>query len=232
MRPDMGKVVIERPRRGSSGKSLKTRNVVKIRHDGEEYYHEGPLHIGSGSIRHAYNRKLREKNQTDVLGPIRGYLRSRVGKPWNDTWSEICAQLSGRSHPIEHVLGHIKSDVNVHNVQEEKWKDFVVVDGILIEKKFPSRKGKYKPLKPIDDKGYYTRINNCWFVIVFLEYKIAWETSWTFRMVVPKLRKNEITYKRVRYYFKKLRSLSKKEIRDLDQSRVIDIREYQKDRYQ
>jgi hypothetical protein len=95
MRPDMKYVVIESGRRGGYGKHNRTRP----RHKGEEW--EGYLKHEGIRLPHGYNTKY----QTDLLGPLWGYLRKHVGKPWDVVYADICRHLDFRS-----VLGfHIKS---------------------------------------------------------------------------------------------------------------------------
>jgi hypothetical protein len=55
------------------------------------------------------------------LAPLRRFLRSRVGRPWNDVHHEICALLNVRSAVQKHVLDHIREMVEVN---------VVMVDGV------------------------------------------------------------------------------------------------------
>ncbi|MBI4474010.1 MAG: hypothetical protein HY646_15180, partial [Acidobacteria bacterium] len=68
----MGKCVIERPRRGS-----KTALSAKARHYGKIIeYNDGPDYDGLTRLpvsrkQEGYNKKLGDKDFTDVLGPLR-----------------------------------------------------------------------------------------------------------------------------------------------------------------
>ena len=95
MRTDMKYVVIESGRRGGYGKH----NRARPRRKGEEW--EGYLKHEAMRLPYGYNTKA----QTDLLGPLWGYLRKHVGKPWDVVYADICRNLDFRS-----VLGlHIKS---------------------------------------------------------------------------------------------------------------------------
>jgi hypothetical protein len=95
MRSDMKYVVIERGRRGGRGKHHRTRP----RREGEEW--EGYLKHEGMRLPYGYNTKI----QTDLLGPLWGYLRKHVGRPWDVVYADICRSLDFRT-----VLGfHIKS---------------------------------------------------------------------------------------------------------------------------
>ena len=83
MRPDMGKCVIERPRRGSrTALSAKVRHYGKIVEydDGPDY--DGLTHLPVSRRQEGYNKKLGDKDFTDVLGPLHRYLRSSCGRLW------------------------------------------------------------------------------------------------------------------------------------------------------
>ena len=110
MRKDFGRLVIERERRGSSAKNLKMRKTGRFRlesPDWEEWDYDGPLRVrtqGLGGIKRAYDPRLAEKSFSDVLTPVRGYLRKAVGRRWNDVFSELTAALGRGTYPIRHVL--------------------------------------------------------------------------------------------------------------------------------
>jgi hypothetical protein len=78
MREDMSKVVIERPRSGHSLPGYKTR--LRVRHyDPEKDYDDLPKRV-SGS-RSKYIRAGEIKYFSDLLGPLRRFLRKNVGRP-------------------------------------------------------------------------------------------------------------------------------------------------------
>lgn len=109
MRSDMGKVVVERERRGSSIPSAKTK--LKIKHYDPDQDYDIPNRISSSPQRQ-YGYDYREF--TDVLNPLRRYLQKHVGRPWDKIWSEIKATLDDRTTPGRHIFDHIKSEVELH----------------------------------------------------------------------------------------------------------------------
>ena len=95
MRSDMKYVVIESGRRGGRGKH----NRAHPRRKGEEW--EGYLKHEGMRLPYGYDTK----HQTDLPGPLWGYLRKHVGQPWDVVYADICRNLDFRT-----VLGfHIKS---------------------------------------------------------------------------------------------------------------------------
>lgn len=105
MRYDMGKCVIERPRRGSGNRSAKARWYGRIHQDetGELDY-DGFTRLPVSSKQEGYHNRIGGKHFTDVLGPIEGYLRASVGRHWDDVYSELCKGLGQSSWPVRHVL--------------------------------------------------------------------------------------------------------------------------------
>ena len=91
MRPDMCKVIVERPRRGKRTRpqAIRFRNQI-----------DSPARL---SMRAAYY--ARELNEN--LNPLRRYLHAQVGRPWNKVFSEICAIIDRRNTVQQHIHQHI-----------------------------------------------------------------------------------------------------------------------------
>jgi hypothetical protein len=115
MRPDMAKVIVERPRiKGhwchvAKGRKTQLRRALE---SGEGT----PIHEG---IKRPYQA---HKVLNEHLGPLRRYLDKQVGRPWDKVFSEICQHIN-RSNPVQdHVRDHVE-DYVIRNV--------VVIDGEL-----------------------------------------------------------------------------------------------------
>lgn len=108
MRSDMKKVITERPRSGSKHESFRDiRNNKKLR--------DIPSKMGMKKI-YGYERK----SQSDVLGPLDKYLKSRIGEPWNEIWSDICQHNDARSVLGSHLRDHIRWKVELElEIDEE-----------------------------------------------------------------------------------------------------------------
>lgn len=91
MRSDMCKIIVERPRRSKdlNEHALRLRNAL-----------DGPAHLG---MRVGYG--YRELNEN--LAPLRRYLHSQVGRPWNKVFSEICSTIDRRNPVQQHIHRHI-----------------------------------------------------------------------------------------------------------------------------
>lgn len=101
MRPDMKKVLTERPRSGSWQGQRRVRAPSVRLWDGEDGY-EDAEHPG---------RPRRTRHFDDLLGPLRKWLRRQVGRPWNTVWSEICATVDAHSVSGQHLREHVRWEV-------------------------------------------------------------------------------------------------------------------------
>jgi hypothetical protein len=113
MRADMAKVIVERPRKkGCAWK--KPKGYKKLLH---RYGEDGP------PCREGMKRpwKSNTKYLNEHLGPLRRYLDSQVGLPWDMVHSEICTHINRNSAVQDHVRDHVDDYVAVH---------VVLIDGV------------------------------------------------------------------------------------------------------
>jgi hypothetical protein len=106
MRPDMKKVVTERPRGGGGVRKPKGERRDWQRFSAEDFPHRE-------KIRAKWNRN-RPKYFTDVLGPLYGFLLGQVGRPWDKVYSEIAQNLPKTSMQNRHIYTHVWQFVEKH----------------------------------------------------------------------------------------------------------------------
>ena len=200
MRPDMGKCVIERPRRGSRmALSAKARRYGKIvQHDDDPDY-DGLSDLPVSRKRKGYYKKLGDKDFSDVLGPLHNYLRSSCGRQWDDVYSEIKQTLGKAGWGVQHIISaHL--DVAIHTyrgVDGNVWisdkhgvhkvggfhYDFYVEPetGILREdthyrkwRAIAREREKARPLEvvPIEDGKEYRKVDGIWYRHEFVEVEV------------------------------------------------------------
>lgn len=110
MRRDMAKVIVERPRPGSS------------RHVPRRFARLDPKHIPLTDddldpfpSRLGHRRAARLAGDWKVLNenltPLRRFLLKQAGRPWNKVWSEISAHVRADSTVQKHVRDHIQDFV-------------------------------------------------------------------------------------------------------------------------
>lgn len=118
----MAKVVTEKPRSG--------RGWGNEKHGGRVHRHEidrerndavlddgvnVPLHQSTSALK-AWSRHRNKdcKQFSDLLGPLKGYLRKQVGRPWDVVYSELSATLDKRSLTGRHIWGHVRDEISLH----------------------------------------------------------------------------------------------------------------------
>jgi hypothetical protein len=115
MRDDMAKVVTERPRRGHKNPSRKTSGPRLRRFDPEQEYDGPTRHPVARGRQYGYEAK----EFSDLINPLKRYLRSCIGRPWAKVHSELSRKLDRRSvagsHIWDHVISEIATDCYVGN---------------------------------------------------------------------------------------------------------------------
>jgi len=103
MREDMHKVVVERERHGSwkPGRKWGQRLVFVPNSD----YEDQPMFASSARGRQYSGDS---KHFSDVLGPLRGFVRSNIGRPWDKVFSELRQGLDVRKVTGLHIFDHVK----------------------------------------------------------------------------------------------------------------------------
>jgi hypothetical protein len=109
MRADMAKVIVERPRFGSRHK-----------HEGKGYRRSWQrLAPEDQPRREGIKARARgdEKSLNEHLGPLRRFLESCVGRPWDRVFAEICENISRDSAVQDHVRDHVKDFVTTQVIE-------------------------------------------------------------------------------------------------------------------
>jgi hypothetical protein len=109
MRDDMSKVVTERPRKGHGNKSNKTTGPRIRRYDPEREYDE-PTRLPIARFRQ-YGWDAKEFS--DLINPLKRYLRTCIGKPWRKVHSELSQKLDRRSVSGSHIWDHVMREIEV-----------------------------------------------------------------------------------------------------------------------
>ena len=119
MRPDMGKLLCEKERRGSSERSVKY--GLRLRNIDLEADYDYPTRAKSCR----WNRDLGPhdgKSLSDFLSPLYGFVQKSVGRYWDDVYSEICQNLDFRSVHGIHIKSHLDSYVELNTYLGEDGK--------------------------------------------------------------------------------------------------------------
>ena len=105
MRDDMAKVVTERPRRGHGNTSRKTTGSLIRRYDPDADYDQAVRLPVARRRQYGYQAK----EFSDLINPLKRYLRSCVGRLWSKVHSELSRTLDRRSVSGSHIWDHVMS---------------------------------------------------------------------------------------------------------------------------
>jgi len=101
----MKKVVVERPRWGSRVRNQKF--GARLRYiEGHDYEEQPKKTKGFESYHDGWGKEF-----TDVLNPLKRFLRSNVGRPWDKVYSELSAGLDKRKTTGRHIFQHVEQMV-------------------------------------------------------------------------------------------------------------------------
>lgn len=146
MRHDMSKVLVERPRSGSRARAqgqTPPRARRELDCEAHEYLpkQEGIAKQNGGT-----------KRFSDHLGPLRRFLRRRVGRRWDAVHAEIAAVVRARTTVLQHIMDHVADDVALHVEFDERGRPLRAV----------YRGGRLWPLRGgdfyVDRHGFLRRV--------------------------------------------------------------------------
>jgi hypothetical protein len=126
MRHDMSKVIVERPRMRFPLKNGSAYPRGHLKNQWAPNLEDAPRIESMGGV---YATKWLNEN----LQPLVRFLRSSVGRLWDDVHSEISERISCKSAVQKHVLDHLRGFVEEHPV---------IRDGIVMYKDYRG----YEPL--------------------------------------------------------------------------------------
>lgn len=146
MRPDMHKVITERPRHG--GGWCYRKGTPRSRDPEEHRLEVLPTKLGMG--RCPKNGKGRTKELADNLEPLRKWLWKQHGRRWDDVFSEMSRALPKGVHR-EHVMSHISAWIggvtftNHHDfAMASTWRNFdMIVNQAGILRRNPTARMRY-----------------------------------------------------------------------------------------
>lgn len=214
MRSDMAKVIVERPRLGSRQKLAKGYFRRLRRIPMEELPCRESIFVLKGHTR-AFN---------EHLGPLRRYLRSQIGRPWNLVFSEICANIrvdsAVQSHVRDHVFGYV--DLQGPAVEPCGPKLFYVCPrtGLLRASPLRGHRRRVRPIErvAVDATREHRLIRGLWFDVELASLADAPRGAWDFVLRLPAREVYPLLAHKTygdQVYASRLRQLNKRELRKL-----------------
>lgn len=112
MREDFNKLMVERERFGHEKKFHDVRNAK-----GNKGIADDDIGGKESIHRRRRNTTIRRKQFNENLNPLKGYLRGRINKPWDKTYSEIKSTFDARkvinNHILEHLFQYVELDIKI-----------------------------------------------------------------------------------------------------------------------
>jgi len=130
MRSDMAKVIVERPRyKGHATKYRERRNELK--HELNRCIHNDnyDLLTDREGIRN-WTKSWECKELNENLNPLMRYLRSQVGRSWDQVFSEMCEYINPSSAVQYHIWQHAKDYVEEKTFLNEEGEVYFASDYI------------------------------------------------------------------------------------------------------
>jgi len=183
MRPDMNKILVERPRiLRAAWNNKKTSERLSLDRCGEAM--TSPEDFDSGPRRASSARHSKPLNEN--LAPLKRYLQKQVGRPWRKIYGEVLAAVDTRSaiglHVMQHVDDFVAQEVEFFDrVPHYRWRGHAIPvrglyvhpkTGLLREHRIP-RERWFTALSPdaievvwISQSERFEKRNGLWFRIV------------------------------------------------------------------
>ena len=117
----MHKILVERPRRGhKDGPATSRMERRTMRKDVRMLDEDSEAFNTKASIKRHTNRPGRDRKElNENLNPLYRFLDSRVGKKWDDVFSEICEQVN-MNNPVQyHIRQHLDDMVELHVIMKD-----------------------------------------------------------------------------------------------------------------
>lgn len=184
----LSEILIERPR---SGMRISYRKMTGTKKQLSKLTQEA---AEDGLLRpYLIKPRYKSKSLSDHLGPLRRFLRSHVGQPWNDVYSKICQQLDTSTMAGQHVISHLWDyvELNVEMIEGVPYsKNHYGYYGSLINRygdRFyvhpetgvfclardccPLREAEsQQDLVMISEDKRYQKLNEIWYLISFADF--------------------------------------------------------------
>jgi hypothetical protein len=227
----LSEIVIERPRHGM--------RISLKKHKGFKKQLDRLTEVASqDGLLSAYLIKPRNKSKylADHLGPLRRFLRSKVGEEWNDVYSELCQRLKTNTMAGQHVIGHVWDfveryvkiiDGKVYHKHYQKYRTLLEASyrdrfyihpetGILCAVEKAPRKRKQKQEQTdiliVDDYHQYHKLNEIWYLITFEDFPLP-PNDYVTDVLRGYIHRPVATYRGCKIYAASKRQCNKKEIR-------------------
>ena len=186
MRTDMDKLICERERIHSTELSHKTGLKVPLTADFEDFDDGCPRRLPMSRRRQEYEG-IYNKSFNENLNPLKRYLYASIGRPWDDVYSEIRANIDTRKaiglHVMQHLWQYVERFVEIVNgvpfESHGRYGRVMEVDGLYIHPEtgllsYKDRARYSKPPKEVTQLHWY---DGFWFELLKFKKSVCHCTS-------------------------------------------------------
>lgn len=177
MRSDMKDLIVNTGRGGDNGGKGPWNRARVRRADPDDL----PLRLPIGRHRQfGWNAK----SLGDRIDPLRRFLESNVGRPWDDVYSEICEHADSRTVRGYHLRQHVWSEVDLVPDPDGSapWGLYVDQNGILQDANpRPRFRWSRKPTTKLsygDPDLYYEKVDGFWYSFQTLHVPDSYCQEW------------------------------------------------------
>ncbi|MEO0987486.1 MAG: hypothetical protein AAFY20_18340 [Cyanobacteria bacterium J06639_14] len=227
----LSEIVIERPRGGMRVSSRKLKGAKKrLQKLTQEASEDGLLSP------YLIKPIGKSKYLSDHLGPLRRFLRSHTGQPWDNVYSKLCHQLNTQTLAGQHVLSHLWDYVIRHTeiiegvlYEKPEWGRFRPLEGAYYDRFYVhpetgilcivEKKRRQRQIRPrtdvldIDAYHQYHKLNEIWYRVKFADFPAAIADTVDDILHGPVSYQNAISLAGRRVYAVSKKQCNKKEIR-------------------
>lgn len=150
MRPDMERVVTERPRHNHKLRYKDTTQRARLKsldHD------DVPRREKMNPAGNKWGSGVETKSFSDLISPLYKFFRSNVGKNWDKIWSSICEHLPAKT-------------LSAYHIRKQHLEKMIEVTPLLIDGKYYSNNWNYQSrrdrvLRPFFKNEFYVDKQGC-----------------------------------------------------------------------
>lgn len=227
----LSEIVIERPR---GGRRISLKKLTGFKKQLQKITEEAT----EDGLFNSYLIKPTKKSKylSDHLGLLRRFLRSKVGQPWNDIYSELCQKLDTSTMAGQHVIGHLWDYVERHveiidgQVYSKSYRwNRIRLDGSYYNRFYihpetgilcavqkvnrkQKRQQKQTDIVIIDNYHQYQKVNEIWYLITFADFPPS-PTDYVTDIIKGVIHCSTAMSRGQKVYAVKKQQCSKKEIR-------------------
>lgn len=175
MRSDLKRIIVDRPRSSGSEPKGCRKNTSKW---GDDLPYKE-------SMKYRFRTGMgNQKESSDTLSAIKGFLRKNVNRPWDKVFAEFCNECDSKSVLGHHAREHLLQYVNLNVIDETKdsagrsyWEPFYVCPNTKLLKQVKNKSRKYRREKGVyhwakNELAQFKMVDGVWYKFYLKEFSL------------------------------------------------------------